>query len=49
MIVGGPADARFKMLEEHINKSVGSALKAAGRRAGLAPGDPIGKIIWMRG
>lgn len=34
------------MLHESINKSVGSALKNAGRKAGLNPGDLISEIIF---
>lgn len=46
LIVGGAASQRLQMLNETINKSVGSSLKGAGRRAGLKPGDMISEIIW---
>ncbi|CDG22275.1 protein of unknown function [Xenorhabdus poinarii G6] len=36
LIVGGSATQRLKMLNESINKSVGSALKSAGRKANTA-------------
>ncbi|WP_433915661.1 RHS repeat domain-containing protein [Pectobacterium polaris] len=46
LIVGGSATQRLQMLNETINKSVGSALKNAGRKAGLQPGDKISAIIF---
>lgn len=45
LIVGGSATQRLQMHNETINKSVGSSLKGAGRRAGLKPGDIISEII----
>ncbi len=45
LLVGLLANA-LQMLSETINKSVGSSLKVAGRRAGLKPGDMINEIIW---
>ncbi|MGG8165220.1 hypothetical protein PGO42_00375 [Klebsiella aerogenes] len=47
LIVGGSADQRLKMLNETINKSVGSSLKNAGRKAGLQAGDKIKEIIFQ--
>jgi len=44
MIVGGSADQNFKMLPLPINRSVGSSLKAAGKKQGLTPGTPIQSI-----
>ncbi|VVN75153.1 hypothetical protein PS712_00681 [Pseudomonas fluorescens] len=46
LIVGGSATQRLQMLNETINKSVGSSLKNAGRKAGLQPGDKISSIIF---
>nr|WP_323659852.1 RHS repeat-associated core domain-containing protein [Pectobacterium versatile] len=46
LIVGGSATQHLQMLNETINKSVGSALKNAGRKAGLQPGDKISAIIF---
>ncbi|WP_444543932.1 RHS repeat domain-containing protein, partial [Pectobacterium odoriferum] len=46
LIVGGSATQNLQMLNETINKSVGSALKNAGRKAGLQPGDKISAIIF---
>ena len=46
LIVGGTATQRLQMLNETINKSVGSSLKGADRRAGLRPGDKTSEIIW---
>ncbi|MEI7004336.1 hypothetical protein [Pectobacterium parmentieri] len=39
-------EQRLQMLNETINKSVGSDLKNAGRKAGLQPGDKISAIIF---
>ena len=47
LIVGGSPTQRLQMLNESINKSVGSSLKNAGRKAGLQPGDMISEIIFM--
>lgn len=47
LIVGGSAHQKLQMLDETINKSVGSSLKNAGRKAGLSPGDLISEIIFM--
>ena len=46
LIVGGSPTQKLQMLHESINKSVGSALKNAGRKAGLKPGDLISEIIF---
>uniref|UniRef100_UPI001443D145 RHS repeat-associated core domain-containing protein n=1 Tax=Erwinia amylovora TaxID=552 RepID=UPI001443D145 len=46
LIVGGSPTQRLQMLNESINKSVGSSLKNAGRKAGLQPGDIISEIIF---
>ncbi|MFP9530320.1 hypothetical protein [Pectobacterium brasiliense] len=46
LIVGGSATQHLQMLNETINKSVGSALKNAGRKARLQPGDKISAIIF---
>ncbi|RMS22765.1 hypothetical protein ALP69_200102 [Pseudomonas syringae pv. aceris] len=46
LIVGGSSTQRLQMLDESINKSVGSSLKNAGRKAGLKPGDKISSIIF---
>ncbi len=46
LIVGGSPTQRLQMLNESINKSVGSSLKNAGRKAGLQPGDRISEIIF---
>ncbi len=47
LIVGGSPTQRLQMLNETINKSVGSSLKNAGRKAGLQPGDAISEIIFQ--
>ncbi len=47
LIVGGSPTQRLQMLNETINKSVGSSLKNAGRKAGLQPGDTISEIIFQ--
>ncbi|MBP2198256.1 RHS repeat-associated core domain-containing protein [Pantoea cypripedii] len=47
LIVGGSPTQRLQMLNESINKSVGSSLKNAGRKAGLQPGDTISEIIFQ--
>ncbi|CAI2794329.1 Cell wall-associated polypeptide CWBP200 [Serratia ficaria] len=47
LIVGGSPTQRLQMLNESINKSVGSSLKNAGRKAGLQPGDRISEIIFQ--
>ena len=47
LIVGGSATQRLQMLNETINKSVGSSLKNAGRKAGLQPGDKISSIVFQ--
>lgn len=46
MIVGGMADQPFKMISERVNKSVGSSLRQAGKRAKLQRGDRISRIIF---
>ena len=46
LIVGGSPTQKLQMLHESINKSVGSALKNAGRKSGLKPGDLISEIIF---
>lgn len=46
LIVGGSANQGLKMLNETINKSVGSLLKNAGKKAGLKPGDKIDEVIF---
>ncbi|WP_261247515.1 RHS repeat-associated core domain-containing protein [Serratia ficaria] len=47
LIVGGSPTQILQMLNESINKSVGSSLKNAGRKAGLQPGDRISEIIFQ--
>ncbi|MBK4340607.1 hypothetical protein JJQ37_27130, partial [Enterobacter hormaechei] len=47
LIVGGSPTQRLQMLNETINKSVGSSLKNSGRKAGLQPGDAISEIIFQ--
>lgn len=45
LIVAGSPEQRLRMLDESINKSVGSSLRQAAKRANLVPGDPINSII----
>jgi hypothetical protein len=47
LLIGGGATQNLKMLSEAINKSVGSSLLQAGRRAGLTAGDVINEVIFV--
>jgi RHS repeat-associated protein len=45
LVVKGSSSQRLKMLHRSINRSVGSSLKQAAERLGLAPGDLISDIV----
>lgn len=46
LVIGGSPTQPLKMLNGSINKSVGSALRQAAKRAEMNPGDPIKSVIF---
>jgi hypothetical protein len=48
LVVNGIPTQRLKLLDESINKSVGSALLQAARKAGLKSGDKIADIVFSQ-
>ncbi|MDP2713463.1 RHS repeat-associated core domain-containing protein [Rheinheimera sp.] len=48
LVIGGSATQRLKLLNESINKSVGSSLLQAGRKANLNPGDVIKYVEFQK-
>lgn len=46
LVIGGSPTQPLKMLNGSINKSFGSALRQAAKRAEMNPGDPIKSVIF---
>lgn len=46
LVIGGSPTQPLRMLNESVNKSVGSSLRQAAKRAGLQPGDPIRSVTF---